>query len=75
MKYRIIVGNSTSYPFEVQMKRSRFSFWKEITRRKSLEEAEDEMRKYINAKIPATGTVVKIYEESDLLVDKLKGSV
>ena len=75
MKYRIIIGTSTSYPYKVQIKRSRFSFWKEISRNRSLEDAEVDLREYIKSNIPSPGTIVKIYEESDLLIDKLKGTM
>jgi hypothetical protein len=75
-KYRIIIGGhaGTPYPYRIQMKKdSLFSFWTEISYASSLENAEDELREHINKNLPPPGTVVKIYDETDLLVDKLKG--
>lgn len=73
-KYRIIVSSSTSYPYRVEKKnKGWFSAWTEIDRDDTAEGAEEKMRRYIRAKIPPTGTVIKEYDEQDLLVDILKG--
>jgi hypothetical protein len=75
-KYRIIVGSSTSYPYRVEKKdKGWFSFWTEIDRSETVEDAEEKMRRYIRAKIPRSGTIVKVYDEQDLLADMLKGSM
>lgn len=75
MKYRIIIGTlGTNYPYRVQAKKdSIFSLWTEILCAESSQEAEVKLRNYIRSKLPPEGTVVKVYDESDLIVDKLKG--
>ena len=75
MKYRIIIGESTAYPYKVEMKRSIWSSWQEIDRSRNLPEAEHALKEYIKANIPPLGTILKIYEESDILVEKLKGTI
>ena len=76
MKYRIIVTDSTAYPYKVQKKERSFSlWWKDIGRAEDITEAEEVLHKYIRAKIPKIGTIVKMYDESDLVVEKLKGTI
>lgn len=75
-KYRIIVGSSTTYPYLVQKKdKGWFSSWTDIDRADNADDAEDKMRRYIKAKIPPVGTVIKEYDEQDLLADMLRGSM
>lgn len=74
-KYRIIVSSSTTYPYRVEKKdKGWFSSWTEVDRADTPEDAEEKMRRYIRAKIPPPGTIIKEYDEQDLLVDKLKGT-
>ena len=75
MKYRIIIKDNNSCPYSIQKKDGFFSLWKEIGCSDSAQLAELKLQIYIRAKIPSVGTVVKIYDEQDLLVDKLKGNV
>jgi len=76
MKYRIIVTDSTAYPYRVQKKERSFSlFWKDIGGGEDITDAEEVLRKYIRAKIPKVGTIIKTYDESDLIVEKLKGTI
>ena len=73
-KYRIIVSSSTTYPYRVEKKdKGWFSSWTEVDRADTPEDAEQKMRRYIKAKIPPAGTIIKEYDEQDLLVDILKG--
>jgi len=75
-KYRIIVNSSTVYPFRVQKKDPGwFSFWTEIAMEDTQEQAEFRLKEYIRAKIPPVGTIVKTYDEQDLLADILKGNM
>lgn len=76
MKYRIIIGSSGTYPYVVQVKTYMFYFlyyWSEITRAATLEKAEESLRTYILKGLPKEGSVIKTYDDSDLIVDKLKG--
>lgn len=75
-KYRIIVASSATYPYVVQKKdKGWFSLWTNIDYAEDADDAEDKMRRYIKAKIPPVGTVIKEYDEQDLLADMLKGSI
>ncbi len=74
-KYRVVVGNSHTYPYCVEKKeKGWWRFWHEIDRGSSLEDAQRKIKNHIEAKVPTIGTVVYEYDEADLLVDKLKGS-
>jgi hypothetical protein len=86
MKYRIIIRDSDLYPFEVQRGvESKFLWWVSVhwtfvgmedTQSKAEQTIRDDIRKQEEFKMKvrlAPGTVVKEYDESDLIVDKLKG--
>lgn len=72
-KYRIRVGDSGPYPFKVE--RKGFIFWHQVDMEKSLEAAEETLKRHHrriqNAPI---GTVLKVYDDSDAIVEKLKGN-
>lgn len=75
-KYRIVVGTSHTFPYCVEKKeKGWFSFWHEIDRGTNLDDAQQKIRNHIAAKVPKVGSIVYEYDEADLLVDKLKGTV
>ena len=72
-KYRIIVGSSTSYPYYVEKKgKYWFSMWHEIDRSSTPEGAEVKLREYIRANVPPEGTIIKQYDDTDMVVELLK---
>lgn len=75
VKYRIIVRNSKDYPYEIQKKEAGFfNHWQHIDIANTAGIAESSMHRHIAAMHPPVGTVVKTYDQRDLLVDKLKGT-
>jgi len=78
MKYRIVVSSLSDYPYRVEKKNDGyFSFWHEIAKYSSLERAERELPELADKhnKIPKSGTILKIYTQEDLLIDKLNGKL
>jgi hypothetical protein len=74
VKYRIIIRNSNTYPYGIEKKEPGFfTDWISVDVASSIMIAENTLHKYIAAKLPPVGTVVKTYDESDLIVDKLTG--
>jgi hypothetical protein len=72
MKLRVIIRDSTDYPYQVQVKKNKYTiFWKDISIHSTFEHAENAMRNY--KPLPAPGTVMAIYTDEDRLVEKLKG--
>ena len=75
MKYRIVATNNDLFPFKVQRKneKSFFVFWRKVTECKSYNEAYRFVRDATerHSKYPAGATVLE-YDESDLVVEKLK---
>lgn len=70
-KFRIIYG-SGNYPYKIQ-KRKFLVLWKQMDMEQTMELAESTLRDLIcNPRIPV-GAVLKTYDESDLVVEKLKG--
>lgn len=71
-KYRIVVIDDESRPFMIQ--RKRWLFWKNVDKKYSIDEAEQEIRHFLSKQAKyAVGSVVGTYTEEDLLVDKLRG--
>jgi hypothetical protein len=82
MKYRIKVRDSSTYPFAVEVGKDKkflslkWTFWQMTDVFRSIDEAKEQIRYYTrnpDSVIPKVGTVVFNYDESDLVVDKLKG--
>jgi hypothetical protein len=85
MKYRVKIAHSYHQNFghlyEVERKESGWlSSWEHVGLADSEEEADSMMRKDMKKqkaltakKLPASGTVVKEFDESDLIVEKLQG--
>lgn len=83
MKYRIKIGRSTIWPYEIQIKErdSIFCPWIYLNMEKTLEAAEATLKDYILKSktiptpkpTPKLGKVMKIVTEADILVIKLKG--
>jgi hypothetical protein len=75
MKYRIVATNNDLLPYKIQRKneKSFFSIWRKVTKCKRYHEALTFVRDATerNSKNPA-GTVVLEYDESDLVVEKLR---
>lgn len=78
IKYRIIIGPSESHPYLIQTKDFTWQFWwKTVESIDSLERAERYVkalfeRAIIKQQKPKKGTIIKYYEESDFIIDKLK---
>jgi hypothetical protein len=81
MKYRIKIGRSTVWPYEIQIKErdSIFFPWIYLNMEKTLEGAEATLKDYIfkdktiPKPTPKLGKVMKVVTEADILVIKLKG--
>lgn len=75
MKYRVIATNSDMYPYRVERKNEKafFPFWRRITEFKSHHEAwrfvRDATERHVRH--PA-GYIALEYDESDLVIEKLK---
>jgi hypothetical protein len=75
MKYRIIICNDTRYPYRLEEKTDGiFSSWNSNSIHSSFEDAEKRMKEIreLYHRTPV-GTVLKEYDESDFIIDKLKG--
>ena len=74
MKLRVIIRDSTDYPYQVQVKRNKWTiFWKDVSIHNTLEQAETIMKNY--KLLPKPGTVMAVYTEADRLADRLKGKI
>jgi hypothetical protein len=75
MKYRIITNDNDLLPYTVQRKNEHvfLSFWRTVIKCKAIHEAESYVKRFAerHSKHPI-GTVVLEYDESDLVVDRLK---
>lgn len=75
MKYRIVATNSDVYPYKIQRKdeKSFFSFWRQIKKFVYYREAVQFVRSAVERhSMYPKGTIVFEFDESDLIVDKLK---
>ena len=79
MKYRIIVASSlVDCPYKIEKKNDGyFSLWHEIGKYSTLARAEMALPELADRhnKIPKGGTVLRVYTQEDLLVDKLNGKL
>lgn len=75
--YRIIIRDSSEYPYEVQMKTSKWQiFWKTIDITLTLDSAKNFIKSHYRSPLkPKVGSVIEMYTESDFIVDKLNGSI
>lgn len=71
-RYRVVVNDSTDYPFLVQ--RKGWFFWHSVGKCRGREEAEHDIRKMAKLELMRPGSVVLEYTEQDYLADKLKGN-
>ena len=69
-KYRIVYSES-EMTAHYRIERKKLFFWKDIAGSHSVGSAESLIHDFIQN--PEDGEVLKVYDESDLLVDKLKG--
>jgi hypothetical protein len=71
-KYRIVVNDSTDYPFLVE--RKGWIFWKSFSKERDIDHAKETILKCARQEMLRPGKVVFEYNEDDYLVDKLKGN-
>lgn len=71
-KYRIVVIDDEDQPFMIQ--RKSWLFWRNIGQTYTVSNAETKIKELLQQQAKYTvGSVVKVYTEADLLVDKLRG--
>ena len=70
-KYRIVVNDSTDYPYLICKKG--WIFWNSVGKCRTLEEAKDDLRKLVRLETMKPGSVILEYNEQDYVADKLKG--
>lgn len=70
-RYRIIIGKNNNFPYEVQ--RKGWFFWHSLDKERTLEQAEYTLKNHVQHESMRPGTVIKEYDEKDLVIDKLKG--
>lgn len=76
MKFRLIVTKHEHSPYCVQRKENWYSFWVTLKMSSYRDTAEaylkEQVKEYMSRPKPG---VIKLYEEADMLVDKLKGEI
>jgi len=69
--FRIIIGTDPRDPYLIQKKG--WFFWNDITKCRTIIEAETELEKLVRHQLSQPGTIIKEYTQNDFLVDKLRG--
>lgn len=74
-KYRIVFNDAfmPSYPYHVQ--RKGLIFWKSVGTESSLKDAEQTLALLASQPMIKNGTVLKTYDDCDIVADKLRGKV